>query len=97
MAGSNFTGKLRGVARYNGWGEAERLGTHSIRRGEARGIMESRGNFAQPRIAVQRHSKARNVYPDLGAEEAAAVAETHIGRCDYEGPGGRGPQGHRFP
>ena len=79
------------------WPDTTAGGTHSIWRGADRGIIESGGKFALPRIACQCRSTARNVYPELGAEEAAAVAETPIGRCDYEGPGGRGPRGHRFP
>ena len=65
--------ELRSVGRAGGWPQAEKLGTHSIRRGAARAILEAGGSFAQLLRAGQWHSSAYKVYLDMGREETSAV------------------------
>ena len=87
LTGPLFTDKLRRMARSLGYEKAERLGSHSIRRGAARAILEAGGSFAQLLKAGQWHSSAFRLYLDLGVEEKKAMAEVLIEHSDEEAPG----------
>ena len=88
ITGSTFTHSLRSMARQFGWEKAEKLGTHSIRRGAARAILAAGGTFAQLLRAGQWHSSAYRLYLDMGGEEAKAMASVLIEDSDEgdEGP-----------
>ena len=86
LSGPRFTDKLRNMARHLGWERSEKLGSHSIRRGAARAILEAGGSFAQLLKAGQWHSSAYRLYLDLGMEENRAMAEVMIEQSDDEAP-----------
>ena len=89
ISGPGFTDRLRTMARQLGWGRSEKLGSHSIRRGAARAILEAGGSFAQLLRAGQWHSSACRLYLDLGVEEKKAMAAVLIEASDDEAPGRR--------
>ena len=84
-----FTHPLRSMARQFGWVKAEKLGAHSIRRGAARAILEAGGALAQLLKAGQWNSSAYRLCPDMGGEEAKAMASVLIE--DSEGGGEGAP------
>ena len=86
LSGPRFTDKLRNMARHLGWERSEKLGSHSIRRGAARAILEAGGSFAQLLKAGQWHSSAYRLYLDLGMEENKAMAQVMIEQSDDEAP-----------
>ena len=88
ITGPTFTHSLRSMARQFGLEKAEKLGTHSIRRGAARAILAAGGTSAQLLRAGQWHSSAYRLYLDMGGEEAKAMASVLIEDSDEgdEGP-----------
>ena len=85
----SWTGKLvltelRSVAHASGWTQAAKLGTHSVRRGAARAILEAGGSFSQLLRAGQWHSSAYKLYLDMGREETTAVSSLLADASDDE-------------
>ena len=76
--------ELRYFAEGREWPRANRLGTHSFRRGAARAILEAGGSFAQLLRSGQWHSSAYQLYLDLGHEEATAMASVLVEGSDDE-------------
>ena len=76
--------ELRSLARAGGWAQASNLGTHSVRRGAARAILEAGGSFPQLLGAGQWHSSAYKLYLDMGREETTAVSSLLADASDDE-------------
>ena len=82
--GKRVLAELRYFAEGREWPRANRLGTHSFRRGAARAILEAGGSFAQLLRPGQWHSSAYQLYRDLGHEEATAMASVLAEGSDDE-------------
>ena len=69
----NLLRRLReGGARLN-WPLADKLGTHSFRRGAARALMSAVGTWLQLRRAGQLRGNAVRLYLDLGEDERRSM------------------------
>ena len=84
-----WTGKLvltelRPLARAGGWTQAAKLGTHSVRRGAARAILEAGGSFSQLLRAGQWRSLAYKLFLGMGREEPTAVSSLLADASDDE-------------
>ena len=75
------------MARQFGWEKAEKLGTHSLRRGAAGAILAAGGTSAQLLKAGQWHSSAYRLYLDMGGGGAKAMASVLIEDSDEGGEG----------
>ena len=82
--GKRVLSELRFFAEGRGWPRANKLGTHSFRRGAARAILEAGGSFSQLLRSGQWHSSAYQLYLDLGHEEATAMASVLVEASDDE-------------
>ena len=76
--------ELRSLARAGGWAQASKLGTHSVRRGAARAILEAGGSFSQLLRAGQWRSLAYKLCLDMGREETTAVSSLLTDASDDE-------------
>ena len=76
--------ELRYFAEGREWPRANKLGTHSFRRGAARAILEAGGPFSQLLRSGQWRSSAYQPYLDLGHEEASAMASALVVGSDDE-------------
>ena len=74
VGGESVLTELRSAAHLGGWAQATKLGTHSVRRGAARAILEAGGSFSQLLRAGQWHSTAYKLYLDMGREETTAAS-----------------------
>ena len=75
---------LRSFAQTQYWQQGSRMGTHSLRRGAARAILESGGPFFQLLRSGQWPSSAYELCLDLGREETGAVASILIEASDED-------------
>ena len=91
ITGPSFADKLRSAASQFGRGRADRLGTRSIRRGDARAILEAGGSFAQLLEAARWRFSAFPLPLDFVVGDTEAMAPILIAAPDDEGPGRREP------
>ena len=82
ITGPTFARSLRSMPRQFGWEKADKLGTHSIRRGAARAILAAGGTSDQLLKAGQWHLSAYRLYLDMEGEEAKAMASVLIEDSD---------------
>ena len=83
-AGKRVLSDLRGFAAGREWPRAAELGTHSLRRGAARAILEAGGSFSKLLRSGQWRPSAYQLYLDLGREEASAMASVLVEGSDDE-------------
>ena len=60
------------------------MGTHSLRRGAARAILETAGSFSRLLRLGRWHSSAFQLYLDLWREESQAITSIMIEASDDE-------------
>ena len=78
----NLIRHLRSRGTQLRWPAAEKLGTHSLRRGAARALVAAGGTFAQLLRAGQWHGNAVRLYLDLGEDERRAMTDILIEGSD---------------
>ena len=81
--------KLRGPSRDFGWGEADHLRAHSIRRGAAQALMSSGRSSAQLLKAYQWPLSAYKLFLDFEAVESAEPARVSMEISDGKDLGAR--------
>ena len=95
--GPDFADKLRSSERNFWRGTADRLGTHSVRRGAASTVLAAGGSFAQLLDAGRWRSPAYRLFIDMGAGETKAIASVLMEASDGEGAGRTEAQGGGNP
>ena len=78
----NLIRHLRSRGTQLRWPAAEKLGTHSLRRGAARALVAAGGTFAQLLRAGQWRGNAVRLYLDLGEDERRAMTDILIEGSD---------------
>ena len=82
--GKSVLTELRSAAHLGGWAQVTKLGTHSIRQGAARAILEAGGSFSQLLRAGQWRSSTYKLYLDMGREETTAASILLVDASDDE-------------